>query len=72
MTYLYAIDDGQCKGCGLCIAVCPKKVLELSNTVNAKGYYPAVQKHADKCVFCATCCRMCPDVAITISETEAA
>jgi 2-oxoglutarate ferredoxin oxidoreductase subunit delta len=48
--------------------VCPKKVLEISSEVNTKGYFPAYQARPEDCVFCATCCRMCPDVAISITE----
>jgi len=69
MTYDYIIDIERCKGCGLCIEVCPKNVLEFSRELNTKGYYPAYQARPEDCVFCATCCRMCPDVAITITES---
>ncbi len=68
MPYKYVIDNDRCKGCGLCFIVCPKKVLETSNEISSKGYFPAYQAHPEDCVFCATCCRMCPDVAITITE----
>jgi 2-oxoglutarate ferredoxin oxidoreductase subunit delta len=68
MTYQYQIDEERCKGCGLCVAVCPKNVLEISAEVSPKGYFPAFQARPEDCIFCATCCRMCPDVAITITE----
>jgi 2-oxoglutarate ferredoxin oxidoreductase subunit delta len=45
-------------------------VLEISNEVNTKGYFPAYQARPEDCIFCALCCTMCPDVAITISEIE--
>jgi len=51
------------------MAVCPKKVLEISDEVNTKGYFPAHQARPGDCIHCALCCVMCPDVAITISET---
>jgi 2-oxoglutarate ferredoxin oxidoreductase subunit delta len=70
MAYKYQIENERCKGCGLCVFVCPKKVLALSEKVNAMGYFPAEQQHPDKCVYCTTCCIMCPDVAITITEIE--
>jgi 2-oxoglutarate ferredoxin oxidoreductase subunit delta len=69
MAYRYRLDAELCKGCGLCVSVCPKKVLELSTTVNIKGYYPAYQARPQDCITCAICCSMCPDVAITIVET---
>ncbi|UCG08510.1 MAG: ferredoxin family protein [Desulfobacterales bacterium] len=68
MAYKHLIDKDRCKGCGLCVIVCPKKVLEISNELNAKGYFPAHQARPEDCIQCAICCTMCPDVAITISE----
>lgn len=71
MIYHHYIDPERCKGCSLCVAVCPKKVLEMSEKVNPKGYFPAYQARPDDCIHCAICCTMCPDVAITITETIA-
>ncbi len=68
MAYMWEIDANRCKGCGLCVAVCPKKVLEISDEVSPKGYFPAYQARPEDCVFCTTCCIMCPDVAIEIEE----
>ncbi|MCJ7772332.1 MAG: ferredoxin family protein [Desulfobacterales bacterium] len=70
MAYTHQIDFEKCKGCGLCVDVCPKKVLELTTEVNAKGYFPAYQARPQDCVFCTTCCIMSPDVAITITKTS--
>jgi len=50
--------------------VCPKNVLEISDKINTKGYFPAYQARPEDCIFCAICCTMCPDVAINISELE--
>ncbi|MBU3948853.1 MAG: 4Fe-4S binding protein [Proteobacteria bacterium] len=70
MAYKHYIDLDKCKGCGLCVDVCPKNVLEISTDVNEKGYFPALQVRPEDCVFCSTCCIMCPDVAISITETK--
>jgi 2-oxoglutarate ferredoxin oxidoreductase subunit delta len=70
MEYIHRIDPDRCKGCGLCVAVCPKNVLEISKEVNLKGYFPAYQARPEDCVYCTTCCIMCPDVAITITRSE--
>jgi len=69
MAYQHHIDKDRCKGCGLCVIVCPKNVLEMSTEVSAKGYFPAYQARPEDCIYCALCCTMCPDVAITITET---
>ena len=68
MAYKHIIDDERCKGCELCVTVCPKKVLELSDESNTMGYFPVKQARPKDCVFCTTCCIMCPDVAITINK----
>ena len=68
MAYRHEIEIDRCKGCGLCVSVCPKNVLEISKEGNAKGYFPAYQARPEDCIFCAICCTMCPDVAITITE----
>ena len=68
MAYCHVIEKDRCKGCGLCVEVCPKKVLEISSEVNTKGYFPAYQAHPEDCNHCAMCCVMCPDVAIEITE----
>jgi 2-oxoglutarate ferredoxin oxidoreductase subunit delta len=69
MAYQHEIDVNRCKGCGLCVAVCPKKVIEIAGEVNTIGYFPAYQARPEDCVHCTTCCIMCPDVAMTISQT---
>ena len=68
MTYKHIIDKDRCKGCGLCVAICPKNVLELSRKVNTKGYFPVFQARPQDCIYCAMCRVMCPDVAIEIAE----
>ena len=70
MGYQHIIDKERCKGCGLCVNVCPKNVLDLSNEVNTRGYFPAYQARPHDCIYCTACCIMCPDVAIIIVETE--
>ncbi|HDP78309.1 MAG: 4Fe-4S binding protein [Mesotoga sp.] len=60
------IDEERCKGCGLCINFCPKKVLSFSDKFNSKGYRPAQQHDPDNCIGCGFCYMMCPDTAITV------
>jgi 2-oxoglutarate ferredoxin oxidoreductase subunit delta len=57
----------RCKGCGLCIAVCPKSILELdASFVNALGYHPIRLTDANACTSCALCARMCPDAVFAV------
>jgi 2-oxoglutarate ferredoxin oxidoreductase subunit delta len=60
------VDKERCKGCLLCANFCPKKIISQSESLNAKGYYPARLVDEEKCIGCASCARMCPDVAIVV------
>jgi 2-oxoglutarate ferredoxin oxidoreductase subunit delta len=61
------IATDRCKGCQLCIDVCPKHVLTLDETVvNALGYHPVHLTDADACTSCALCARICPDAIFTV------
>ncbi len=63
------INEEQCKGCALCITVCPKEILELSKeTINSKGFHPARVTDMSKCIGCAFCATICPDVVIEIRK----
>lgn len=58
-----------CKGCGLCVPACPKKIIALEGTrLNAKGYHPAGVSDMEKCLGCAMCATMCPDLVITVEK----
>ena len=45
-----------CKGCGICVAFCPKQVLELDELGKV------VDKNAEACISCGqlNCCRRVP------------
>lgn len=56
----------RCKGCGLCVMACPKKILEISPKVNRMGYPVARVNGMEACTGCALCAEMCPDLVITV------
>ena len=59
----------RCKSCGLCVDECPKGILEIDiDIINSKGYNPAKIVDEEKCVGCASCALMCPDVVITVER----
>ncbi len=68
------LRTNRCKGCELCISVCPKKILELDKIhVNSKGYHPIHITKPEECIGCASCALMCPDGVINVyTEKEAA
>ena len=57
-----------CKGCGLCVTACPKKIVQLSSGLNKRGYHPAEVTEQDKCIGCAFCATMCPDCVIKVER----
>ena len=58
-----------CKGCKLCIAACPMKILDLDlSQVNQKGYNPIACLNIDKCTACAICAKICPDSVIKVEK----
>jgi 2-oxoglutarate ferredoxin oxidoreductase subunit delta len=64
------INHQWCKGCELCVDVCPRPgVLEVSDQVNTKGYRRIQVVDLTKCTGCGMCEIMCPDIAITIKMT---
>lgn len=64
-----SFDYDRCKGCGLCVPVCPAKVIALDAAViNKKGYHPASAVNPDACTGCTNCAMMCPDMIITVER----
>ena len=59
----HLINREWCKGCRICVELCPKKVLELDDEEKVIAARP------EDCIACKLCEIHCPDLAIEI-ETE--
>ena len=59
------INESWCKGCGICVALCPRQALIIINGKVAVA-------EADRCVKCGQCEQRCPDYAIYIRIGEEA
>jgi 2-oxoglutarate ferredoxin oxidoreductase subunit delta len=58
------INREWCKGCGICVALCPKQVLELDVKEKSTVIRPG------DCICCTLCELRCPDLAITVRLSQ--
>ena len=63
------IDMERCKGCGLCITVCPTKNIETPRESNKSGYFPAQPRNIG-CTACTRCAIVCPEAIIEVYTEE--
>ncbi len=58
------IDARLCKGCELCLPVCPPRVLEMSARTGPSGFrFPLLR---EGCTGCELCAEICPDFCIEV------
>jgi len=63
VTTRLEITDEWCKGCDICVKMCPERCLRLNDQLIAELAEP------DKCTGCRMCEWLCPDFAIKITNT---
>jgi NAD-dependent dihydropyrimidine dehydrogenase PreA subunit len=66
MSLEITVHEQACRGCELCIDICPTKVFELNSEKRL-----CVVKHADDCIACLSCAYICPSNAITHTDYHA-
>lgn len=57
-----SINKAWCKGCGICAALCPQKVITLDSRKKA------VVVRESACIGCGSCVWHCPDMAISLER----
>ncbi len=64
------VNETACKGCGICIAMCPVKILNFSEDFNEQGFHFPKVSDQGKCVKCRNCMIYCPDFAMVVNDDE--
>lgn len=55
------IDTEKCKGCGLCVSVCPLKIMEIDKSItNKKGITPPAISVLKNALLGGNCAITCP------------
>jgi NAD-dependent dihydropyrimidine dehydrogenase PreA subunit len=64
LVWVINIDESKCTADGLCVDICPVKVLEVKE--NSKKMTTVVAP--DECLGCMACVNTCENAAITVTE----
>jgi len=62
------INQAWCKGCYICINVCPRDVLDVNQDEWRRSFHPVYVKQIDRCTLCRNCELLCPDLAIEVID----
>jgi len=62
------INREKCKGCFLCVAFCPKDLIQPDKKLNRRGIKPVKFKDNGECLGCAMCAVICPDCCIEVER----
>jgi 2-oxoglutarate ferredoxin oxidoreductase subunit delta len=58
------IKEEWCKGCGICVEFCPRKILTLGEEETVKVVRP------EECTACGLCELRCPDFALGVVKNK--
>ncbi len=72
------IDLKYCKGCNICVYICPKSCYSKGADISERGYFAAVVSSPESCynwkregkLICELCTLSCPDQAISWKPEE--
>lgn len=66
-AFIDHIDEKKCTGCGVCVRVCPRRVLGMQES---KGREIAVVINAENCIGDGSCTKVCEPKAIVYRPTR--
>jgi formate hydrogenlyase subunit 6/NADH:ubiquinone oxidoreductase subunit I len=63
MALEITVHEQSCRGCEMCVDICPTKVFEMD-----AGERVCKVRHAEDCIACLSCTFLCPSQAISHTE----
>ena len=64
------INGKWCKGCLICVEMCPRHVFDVDEATYVEGVHPVVAARPGDCSKCMQCELLCPDLAIDVIDEE--
>lgn len=64
------IDQERCKGCDLCLNLCPKQVFKETEKIGIKGFRLRIPADKEFCSDCGLCTYFCPEGAIILNDAS--
>ena len=64
------VNASWCKGCYLCVSVCPREVLAIDSERWNGSFHAIYARQPERCTACRNCELFCPDLAIEVIEDE--
>ncbi|PKL75555.1 MAG: hypothetical protein CVV27_14765 [Candidatus Melainabacteria bacterium HGW-Melainabacteria-1] len=68
---LVELDRERCRGCLLCLDICPNELFVRDERPNASGALPALMRTPEYCLNCMRCVSICPDQAFDVPVNPA-
>ncbi len=65
---VFVVDRDRCKGCRICVSVCPYQALEMSREKTQRGYFFPIEN--GNCTACKQCLYACPDFVLSVHKLE--
>ena len=65
---LFVVDQDRCKGCRICVTVCPYDALHMSETKTGRGFFYPIEN--GKCTACKQCLYACPDFVLSVHSLK--
>lgn len=68
--YRIEVLEPLCKGCYICVGICPKDVFEVGPRPGPGGFRPVEVARPEACTGCRLCVIYCPDFAVEVTPRD--